>query len=560
MPAPLATATARRRSAIGWLCAGLLAVLGCAAAAAEPVAAALQARLAATDASLYAPQLLRALYAPRAYRPLWTGERADEARAALASAAAHGLNAANYHRSAIEALGADATSDELAARDLLISDGLLLLGSHLRSGRMEPGTLTPRREFLALDADLPARLAGSASAAAFLDGLVSPLAGYARLQSALAQYRQLADAGGWPSLPDGPTLRVGDRGQAVVALRERLGREGMDGPVGADGELFDAPLEAAVRRFQARHGLDVDGAVGRQTRLALDTPAAARVGQIVANLERRRWLGEAPGRRQVRVNVPAFTLEAIEGPEVVLRMRVIVGRPYRPTPEFADRIRYLVLNPYWEVPPKLAAQDKLPLIRRDPGYLAREHIRVLQGWGEQARELDPAQIDWWRVKTPLPFRLRQDPGPWNALGRIKFMFPNVHDVYLHDTPARELFAHAERGFSSGCIRVEQPLALADWLLADDPQWSPQALRAAIDSGQTRTVNLRQPVPVYLLYWTAWVGSDGAVQFRRDIYERDAPLAAALAAPLENAEHSSSGSSQLAATRPSAAPRGDAVGR
>jgi murein L,D-transpeptidase YcbB/YkuD len=554
VPASPPAGTARRRSAIGWLCAGLLAVLSCAASAAQPVADALQARLAAADSSLYATQLLRALYAPRAYRPLWTGQRTEEARAALASAAAHGLSTANYHRSAIEAHRADATPDGQAALELLISDGLLLLGSHLRSGRMEPGTLTPRRQLLAVDADLPARLAGADSAAAFLDGLVSPLAGYARLQSALVQYRHLADAGGWPSLPDGPTLHPGDRAAAVTALRARLAREGMDGPVGAGGELFDAPLEAAVRRFQARHGLDVDGAVGRQTRLALNTPASARVGQIVANLERRRWLGEAPGRRQVRVNVAAFTLEAVEGPEVALRMRVIVGRPYRPTPEFADRIRYLVLNPYWEVPPKLAVQDKLPLIRRDPGYLAREHMRVLRGWGEQARELDPAQIDWWRVKTPLPFRLRQDPGPWNALGRIKFMFPNVHDVYLHDTPARELFAHAERGFSSGCIRVEQPLALADWLLADDPQWSPQALRAAIDSGQTRTVNLRQPVPVYLLYWTAWVDGDGVVQFRRDIYERDAPLAAALAAPLENAENSIPGSFRLAAAQYGLAPR------
>ena len=241
----------------------------------------------------------------------------------------------------------------------------------------------------------------------------------------------------------------------------------MDGaPDDTAGSLFDASLEAAVRRFQARHGLDVDGAVGSRTRLALNTPVDARIDQLVANLERRRWLGAAPGRRQVRVNVAAFTLEAVDGDTVPLRMRVVVGRPYRPSPEFSDRIRYLVLNPYWEVPPSLAAKDKLPLIRRDPGYLAREHMRVLQGWGERPRQIDPASVDWWRVATPLPYRLRQDPGPWNALGRVKFMFPNVHDVYLHDTPARELFAHAERGFSSGCIRLQDPLALADWLLAD----------------------------------------------------------------------------------------------
>ena len=501
------------------------------------MADALRARLTglSTDRTLYAPDLLRVLYAGRDHAPLWVGARADEARAARSAAAVHGLATGNYHGAAIDARRGDATPAGRAALDLLISDGLLLLGSHVRNGRIEPGSLNPRRQLLALDADLPSRLAAADSAAAFLRGLVSPLAGYSRLQDALVHYRAIAESGGWPTLPDGPTLRPGDRDAAVAALRTRLAREDMDGPVGPPGtdvDLYDAALEAAVRRFQARHGLDVDGAVGRQTRQALNTPAATRAAQIVANLERRRWLGAAPGQRQVRVNVAAFTLEAIDGPDVALRTRVIVGRPYRPSPEFADRIRYLVLNPYWEVPPRLAAQDKLPLIRRDPAYLAREHLRVLRGWGEAARELDPATIDWQRVRAPLPFRLRQDPGPWNALGQVKFMFPNSHDVYLHDTPARELFAHAERGFSSGCIRVQQALALADWLLADDPAWPPEALRAAIDSGKTRTVNLRRPVPVYLLYWTAWVDSDGTVQFRRDIYDRDGPLAAALAAPLQ----------------------------
>lgn len=533
MPAAARRRRPREGAWLGWLIAAL-AWPG--PAAAQPVAEALQAALAAPTLAagrpLYAPELLRPLYAAGGYVPLWDARRAAAAHAALTGAAAHGLRAADYHLAAIDALRADRSPAGQAALDLLLSDGLLMLGSHVRGGRIEVGALTPRRRLLAVDADLPARLQQAESAAAFVSGLSSSLAGYPRLQQALAHYRAIAAAGGWPVLPDGPTLRPGDRDPALAVLRRRLLREDMDGPVGDGQALFDAPLEAAVRRFQARHGLDADGAVGRQTRRALNTPVTARIDQLIANLERRRWLGEAPGRRQVRVNVAAFTLEAIDGPAVALRMRVVVGRPYRPTPEFSDRIRYLVLNPYWEVPPRLAVRDKLPLIRSDPGYLAREHIRVLSGWGEGARQIDPASIDWWRVATPLPYRLRQDPGPWNALGRIKFMFPNGHDVYLHDTPARELFAHAERGFSSGCIRLQEPLALADWLLADDPRWSPQALRAAIDSGVTRTVNLREPVPVYLLYWTAWVGSDGAVQFRRDIYDRDAPLAAALATPIQ----------------------------
>lgn len=505
-------------------------------AASEPAADALKAELASTaplaGQALYLPEVLRALYAGRGHAPLWPGERADAARNALAGAAAHGLQPADYHLAAINVLRGDRSPAGQAALDLLLSDGLLLLGSHVRAGKVDVGGLTPRWQLLAADADLPERLLRAPSADAYVADLVSALAGYLRLLQALAQYRGMADRDDWPLLPDGPTLRSGDDAQAMAALRGRLAHEGMDGATDNGQVLFDAPLDAAVRRFQARHGLDADGAVGPQTRRALNTPAKTRVDQLIANLERRRWLGAAPGQRQVRVNLAAFTLEAIDGPAVTLRMRVIVGRPYRPSPEFSDRIRYLVLNPYWEVPSRLANQDKLPLIRRDPGYLASEHLRVLQGWGAHAREIDPAGVDWRRIGTTLPYRLRQDPGPWNALGRIKFMFPNSHHVYLHDTPARALFSQVERGFSSGCIRLQDALALADWLMANDPRWPPEALRAAIDSGHTRNVSLREPVPVHLLYWTAWVGSDGTVQFRRDIYGRDAPLAAALASAFQ----------------------------
>ncbi|GAB4359864.1 MAG: L,D-transpeptidase family protein [Immundisolibacter sp.] len=481
---------------------------------------------------LFAPEALRALYAARDYLPLWSRRRVGMARRALAEAKAHGLWPADYHGSAIAASCADPAAAGRVACELLLSDGLLLLGSHLRSGKVEPGGLQPRRRLRLTDADLPSRLAAAAGPEEFVDGLTSRLAGYGPLCQALGRYRALAAAGGWPRLPDGPTLRAGDRSAAVALLRRRLTREGVEPVAQADSEGFDADLEDAVRRFQARHGLQVDGVVGPRTRAALNISAAQRVDQLIANLERRRWLGQAPGRRQVRVNAAAFTLDAIEGDAAALHMRVVVGRPYRPTPEFSDRIRYLVLNPYWEVPTRLAVKDILPAIQRDPGYLASEHLRVLSGWGPDARELDPAAIDWRRLRRHVPYRLRQDPGPWNALGRIKFMFPNAHDVYLHDTPSRGLFAHAERSFSSGCIRVERALALADWLLQDDPQWTPAALREAIDSGRTRTVNLRAPVPVHLLYWTAWVDSDGRVQFRRDLYRRDPALAAALITPIQ----------------------------
>lgn len=513
--------------------AWLLGVLLCPLAAAQPVADAIRAVLAAPSPALFAPEMVAALYAGRNYQPLWAGNRAPAALAVLGRAQAHGLRPADYHLQAIDALGADAAPATQALRDLLLSDGLLLLGSHVRSGAVEAGSVVPRRHPVAVDADLPGHLQQADTAADFLAGLTSSLAGYPRLQEALVHYRSIATAGGWPSLPDGPTLRPGDRDPAIPVLRERLAREGMDGALthSTDTE-FDPALVAAVQRFQKRHGLDADGAIGPRTRQALNTPASTRVVQLVANLERRRWLGEAPGRRQVRVNAAAFTLDAIDGTQVALHMRVVVGKPFRPTPEFPDRIRYLVLNPYWEVPPTLAVQDKLPLIRRNPGFLASEHIRVLQGWGEQPVQIDPGSVDWSRVGGVFPYRLRQDPGPWNALGRIKFMFPNAHNVYLHDTPSKGLFAQAERSFSSGCVRLENALALADWILAEQPRWSAEALRTALASRQTRTVYLPEPVPVYLLYWTAWATGDGAAQFRRDIYDRDGPLAAALVSPAQ----------------------------
>jgi murein L,D-transpeptidase YcbB/YkuD len=224
--------------------------------------------------------------------------------------------------------------------------------------------------------------------------------------------------------------------------------------------------------------------------------------------------------------VAAFTLEAVDGDTIRLRMRVVVGRPYRPTPEFSDRIRYLVLNPYWEVPPSLAAKDKLPLIRRDPGYLAREHIRVLRGWGERAQEIDPAGIDWWRVATPLPYRLRQDPGPWNALGRIKFMFPNEHAVYLHDTPSKALFERNRRDFSHGCVRVQDPIRFAESLLAEDPNLTARRIERSI-GGREMRFDLKTPVPVHLAYFTAVADAGGRIELRPDIYGLDHRMIQAL---------------------------------
>nr|WP_245846206.1 L,D-transpeptidase family protein [Longibacter salinarum] len=234
------------------------------------------------------------------------------------------------------------------------------------------------------------------------------------------------------------------------------------------------------------------------------------------------------GSRYVVVNIAGFSLNVIEDGRSVLSMRVITGRPFRQTPVFSDEISYLVFNPYWHIPQSLAVQDKLPMIRRDPGYLARQRIQVFRGWGADAARVDPAMIDWSTTSASnFPYRLRQDPGPWNALGRVKFMFPNPYSVYLHDTPERGLFEQAERTFSSGCIRVAKPAELAVYLLADHPDWTPERIRTAMQDGTTeQAVVLNERVLVHLQYWTTWT-ENGDVHFRNDVYGRDVLLLEAL---------------------------------
>jgi L,D-transpeptidase YcbB len=260
--------------------------------------------------------------------------------------------------------------------------------------------------------------------------------------------------------------------------------------------------------------------VGRATRAALNVPVECRIDAIRVNLERARWVLRVPLRDLVLVDIAGFHLHLYRGGRSVWTTRVVVGRAFRKTPVFRSKIRTLVLNPTWTVPEVILEKDILPAARRDPGFVARRRLRVIDRAG---REVDPASVDWSRYRSAreLPYQLRQAPGPGNPLGRIKFLFPNEHAVYLHDTPDRTLFAKAERAASSGCIRVEEPLELAVRLLADPERWSREALEREIATGRTETVRLGTPLPVVLMYWTVDFEEDGSVVFRRDLYGRDA---------------------------------------
>ena len=335
--------------------------------------------------------------------------------------------------------------------------------------------------------------------------------------AAITRYRTIVAAGGWPFLPPGETIEPGDAAPHLDVLRARLAASGdLMADAATDTTRYAGELVAAVQRFQARHGLAVDGVIGPATRAALNVPAEARLAQLEAAAAAAERLAERLGERYVMVNLPAFELRYVRDGEVRHRADVVVGSVADPTPAFADTIEHLVFNPYWHVPASIAREELVYDFKDDPAAMSARGYRLINSGGAVT---DPTAVDWSTVDpSALPFRVRQGPGTANALGRVKFMFPNEHAIYLHDTPSRHLFERASRAFSHGCIRVRDPMALAERLLETDG-WSRADIDRWVGAGTTRTVVLDRPVPVHLIYLTAWGEPDGRVQFRRDIYGR-----------------------------------------
>ena len=508
---------------------------------ADPVAMAVEGR------RLYVPADVARFYDRRLYRPIWTTTDdapalARELVAAIREADRHGLEPSDYHLEMLARLLDRMGSDERSAHtdvdltvdlELAATDAFLVYAAHLLAGRVDSVRLQPNWRVSPRDVDLARTLEDAIANGRVRDGLedLAPSArAYRDLENALADYRDIARRGGWATVRPIGKLAIGDHDLRVQGLRRRLAASGDLAPGDAATPLFDVELETAVRAFQSRHGLEVDGVVGPATSTALGVTAADRAVQIAGNLERWRWIARNLGSSHVRVNVPGFELRVVENEQTVMTMRAVVGRPYRRTPTFSATMTYLVVSPYWQVPPGIAVRDILPAVKKDPAYLAERGFRVFQGWGAQEREIDPGTVDWHRLSArAFPYRFRQEPSDKNMLGRIKFMFPNPHNVYLHDTPLRELFLPARRAFSSGCIRIERPFELADYPLRGDPRWTHDAVRSAATVDAETTISLGAPIAVHIVYWTSWV-EDGVVHFREDIYGRDAPLAAALAEP------------------------------
>jgi murein L,D-transpeptidase YcbB/YkuD len=423
-------------------------------------------------------------------------------------------------------------SKSLAKLDLLLTDAFLLYSSHLLNGRINPESVDSAWLIKHNEGDLTQVLRTALDSNRIeeaLQNLLPKVPIYTGLRKALLKYRDIAARGGWPTVPEGPRMEKGQRGKRVLALRERLIATGdLNEELNKDIELFDDALEQAVRKFQQRHGLDADGIVGPSTIAALNVPVEKRISQIELNMERLRWLPQNLGHRYILVNLANFELYVVENNQTVMAMRVIVGKPYWNTPVFSADMTYMVLNPHWDIPQTIFVEEILPRIRKDPEYLSKDKIKVLRSWSSKAEEIDPKTIDWSKVtEENFKYRLRQEPGPRNPLGQIKFMLPNQFNVYLHDTPNKRLFKKTDRNLSHGCIRIEKPIDLAEYVLHSDPGWTRKKIRAVLNKGITQSIQLPEPIPVYLVYFTVWVNEDGTILFRDDIYGRDNALEEAL---------------------------------
>jgi murein L,D-transpeptidase YcbB/YkuD len=483
------------------------------------------------EASIASTIVVPDFYERRAFRPAW-GKRSsvDDLFRAIRDSEADGLDPGDYHLTTLERLRHALDGNPrpmpatLADFDILLTDAVVRLGYHLMFGKVDPERIDPSwnmsRDINGFEPAVVIQQALDSDALYQTIDYEKPThAFYSDLKASLARYRAIKAAGGWSRVPAGPPLKLGMHDNRIPALRRRLIVTGdLASKSSESSSSYDAELTEAVKIFQRRHGLTVDGTITPDVLAALNVPVEERIQQLLVNLERGRWVLHNLGSTFLMVNVAGYHAHYVKDGQIVWQGRAQVGKPYRQTPSFKAEMTYLVFNPHWTVPPTIFSQDYLPSLKQDPGYAQRKGLKVVDRAG---RVIDPGRVDWSRYSANnSPYLLRQDPGPRNSLGRVKFIFPNDHAVFLHDTPNKALFKKTERAFSSGCIRVENALELAQLVLNDDDEWNRKAIDKVVDSGKLRTVVLHEPIPVLLLYWTAWVDSDGRVNFRHDLYDRD----------------------------------------
>lgn len=476
--------------------------------------------------------VLDGFYAQRGYRPLWTGA-GDAARrgalfAALAAAPDHALPVARYDAAALRAAFAAArTEGDRGRLELAMSRAYLAYAHDIQGGVLEPKKVDagivreiPRKD----PAWLMAGISGS-DPAAFLQALQPKSPEYARLMRARFELQQTIRAGGWGAAVTAG-LRPGSSGEKVIALRNRLIAMGyLDRSV---TRTYDRDLQSAVQRFQTDHGLPVTGIVNAETADEINIGPEARLASVVVAMERLRWMGDQPrGGRHIWVNLPDFTARIVDDGQVVFQTRAVIGKdvPEQRTPEFSDQMQFMVVNPSWSVPRSIMTKEYLPLLQRNPNAVS--HLQVVDSRG---RVVPRGAVNFAAYSDRnFPYALRQPPSDGNALGKVKFMFPNKYNIYLHDTPSKSLFDNDVRAYSHGCIRLGQPFDFAYALLArqtDDPQGE---FESHLRTKSENRLNLEQPVPVHLVYFTAWPTPKGQMTWRRDVYGRDAAIFSALQA-------------------------------
>lgn len=477
-------------------------------------------------------ETLASFYAARSFAPMWTGP-ADTARltalmAALDAAGAHGLPTARYNVAALRAAAESARSQgDLGRLDVALSAAFLAYGRDLSSGALEPSRVDKGilRQIVRPDPWLMlAAMEFAQDPADYLNRLAPKSPAYAKLMAEKAALEARAARGAWGGPIPARTLAEGDSGPAVIALRNRLIELGYLPQTALS--TYDGTMMRAVQKFQREQGLNADGAAGETTIALLNAAPSARLASVIVALERLRWMGNTPlGSRHIWVNQPDFTAKIIDDGAVTFRTRVVIGKnvPDQRSPEFSDEMEYMAINPSWGVPRSIIVKEYLPLLQANPNAVA--HLQVIDGNG---RVVPRGAVNFasYSGKT-FPFGLRQPPSDGNALGIVKFMFPNENNIYLHDTPSKNLFDNEVRAYSHGCIRVGDPLDLAYALLArqtDDPKGVFQAAR---DTGKETNIQLEQKIPVHLVYFTAFPDAGGEVRYRADVYGRDAALFDAL---------------------------------
>jgi murein L,D-transpeptidase YcbB/YkuD len=457
-----------------------------------------------------------------AQEKLWTRARTDSLLAVLRAARQHGLEPGWYGVGEIEQ--AVASGGDAARTDKLLTDAFVAYASDVSTGRVRANSVDKDINIEQRTVEKSDLLKAALEAPDFAAWLAQlpPKGDYPALQAALAELRAKRATATFTPLPDGDALKPGKVDARVTVLRKRLAELDLavPAPTGVP-ELYDDALAAVVKAYQQTKGLTVDGVIGANTTRSLNTSLDDRIDQVIANLERRRWLPQDLGGRYVLVNAGDYSMVFVDGGKPVFESLVIVGTPKNPTPEIASTMYGFQTNPYWTVPPSISGEEYLPILRRDPTSLAASGFRIFSSWSDNDSEVDPTTVDWSSIHPKaFPFRIRQDPGASNALGYIFFPFANKYGIYMHDTASRWLFTEGSRNFSHGCIRLQNPLDFVERVFGGRGNFDKEKVQAVINAGQQAGYTFPEPVRLYVTYRTVSVAGDGTPVFRDDVYGRD----------------------------------------